>query len=129
MILDFNSPNCKFKPSDLSEYDVNAIFDNIDRFKKFAGETVISHDFDKVFRTNLFQVTLCDKNTADTDSVLAVYNTIASKMLKIPLPEITHSQLKHELKIRGYETKRMSKKNNDGTYDKFSIFYKPHRYD
>ena len=34
MILDFNSKTCNFKLSEITEYDIDLIFSNMNKFKK-----------------------------------------------------------------------------------------------
>lgn len=128
MILDFNSKTCNFKLSEITEYDIDLIFSNMNKFKKFIGETALTHDFNKVYVTTNFQIVLCNPSFSYTDTLLQVYNATA-KMLDIPLTTITEKQLISELRLRGYEVKRTSRKSFDGTQEKVNKIYLPNQYE
>lgn len=128
MVLDFNSQKCKFKLNDLTDYNVDTIFENIDKFKRFINETVLSNDFEKVFRTTGFQVATLDPSTAYVDILLTLYNSIA-EMLSTPVSHITEKQLMHELRARGYNIKRTTRRNYIGVREKAYKVWMEERYE
>lgn len=109
MIVDFNSNKLNFSLNDLKDYNINNIYTNIEKFKKFVNKTVLSDTFEKVYNTTLFQLTLADKKTSYLDNLLITYNAISSSMLKERLPEITKKELKKQLIAKGFIVKHTTR--------------------
>jgi hypothetical protein len=127
MVLDFNSNKLKFSLRDIGEYNLTDIYNNIERFKRFVNESVISDTFEKVFRTELFQITLADKNTCYLDNLLVTYNAIATTMLDETLPEITAKELKRQLLARGFTVKHTTRYVFSGIKENAIRVYKEER--
>lgn len=106
MILDFNSDKLRFSLKNVAEYNIDTIYDNFEKFKKFVNESVISDTFDKIYKTEIFQVTLLDETTNYISDLLIVYNAIA---ILQDLPEITEKELKKQLLARGFSIKRTTR--------------------
>lgn len=104
LVLDFNKP-IRFSLAKVSRYNVNVIYENIDNFKKFMNESVLSERFDLIYETILFQTVLWGEDTCTVDNLTSVYNCIASGDIypDILLPEITEKDMKRELKARGFK--------------------------
>lgn len=119
LVLDFNDEKLNFNISKVSSYDINVIYDNIDKFKAFVNDTVLSHTFDKVFKSSVFQVALYDESSAYIDNLLAVYNAIASGNLidDLQVPQITEKELIKQLKIRGFKVFRTRISMGNGIYE------------
>lgn len=127
MVLDFNSNKLKFSLKDISKYNLTNIYDNIEKFKKFVNDSVISDTFEKIYRTELFQITLADKNTAYLDNLLATYNAIATTLMEEPLPEITAKELKKQLIARGFNVKHTTRYLYSGIKENAIRVYKEER--
>lgn len=108
MILDFNSKATKFCLNDLAEYDIDTIDRNIARYKKFVYKSAVSDTFDKIFASQLFQLSLWDSNANTLDDLLILYNLIAANGLLNGeiLPEINKKILRKQLEIRDFKIKR-----------------------
>ena len=119
LVLDFNDNNLKFNLSKVANYDINTIFNNIDKFKLFVNDSVISHTFDKVFKSSVFQVALYDESSAYIDNLLLVYNAIASGNLieNLQVPQITEKELVKQLRARGFKVFRTRISMGNGTYE------------
>lgn len=101
--LDFNKP-INFSLAKVSRYNVNVIYENIDKFKKFMNESVLSERFGMIYNTILFQTVLWGEDTCTLDNLTSVYNCIASGDIypDILLPQITEKDMKRELMARGF---------------------------
>lgn len=119
LILDFNKENLKFSLAKVSRYNIKTIFDNIDKFKRFVNDSVISDSFEKVYKSSVFQVALFDNDTCYIDNLLMVYNAIASgNLLKGGnVPQITEKELIKQLTARGYKVYRTRISYGNGVYD------------
>ena len=119
LILDFNNSNLKFSLAKVSKYNIKTIFDNIDKFKKFVNDSVISDSFEKVYKSSVFQVVLCDNDTCYVSNLLMVYNAIASgNLLKGGnVPQITEKELIKQLVARGYKIYRTRISYGNGVYE------------
>lgn len=117
MILDFNSDKLRFVITDISKYNLDTIYNNIDKFRKFVHDSVISDTFEKVYNTYLFQITLLDETMNYLDNLLITYNAIINNMTDENLPEITEKQLKQQLIARGFEIRRTSRRVIYGSYE------------
>lgn len=111
MILDFNSKDCEFKLKDVSEYNSKVIMRNIEKYIAFNNETVLSRDFDIVYKTAMFQISLSGKDTAILDNLLFVYNLISTQLVKNKRHMLNKKQFKKELKRKGYSFKTVTKMN------------------
>lgn len=102
-ILDFNEP-INFSLAKVGKYNVNTIYENIDKFKRFMNESVVSERFEMVYNTILFQTVLWEDDTCTLDNLTSVYNCIASGDIypDILLPQITEKDMKRELMARGF---------------------------
>lgn len=116
--LDFNKSDLKFSLCDLAHYDMDAIYDNMDKFRKFAYSSTLYDSFDKVYNTQIFQITLLDSTTNTIDNLVQIYNTIAQcvDFIREKQPVINRKQLIQQLRLRGYTMKRTSRKNETGVY-------------
>ena len=114
MILDFNSDKLKFSLKDVGEYNIDNIYNNIEKFKKFVNNSVISDTFEKVYNTEIFQLTLLDETTNYLDNLCITYNAIASNF---SLPEITEKELKKQFIMRNFKIIRTSRKSAYNLYD------------
>lgn len=105
VVLDFNSKDLKFSLNDLSKYDVDAIYKNIDAFNKFAYGSVTYDCFDKVYNTSMFQMAILDESTNYIENLVAVYNAVAEGDLleDEKLPRINNKEMMKQLRIRGYK--------------------------
>lgn len=119
LILDFNDSKLNFSLSKVSKYDINAIYDNIDKFKKFVNDSVVSDTFEKVFKSSVFQVALYDESSAYIDNLLIIYNAIASGNLidNLKVPQITEKELIKQLKARGFKVFRTRISMGNGIYE------------
>lgn len=119
LILDFNNEKLTFSLAKVSQYNISAIYDNIDKFKKFVNDSVVSDAFEKVFKSSVFQVMLYDESSAYIDNLLAVYNAIASGNLidNIQVPQITEKELIKQLKVRGFKVFRTRISLGNGIYE------------
>ena len=119
LILDFNKSDLKFSLAKVSKYNIKTIFDNIDKFKKFVNDSVISDSFEKVYKSSVFQVALCDTDTCYVANLLMVYNAIASgNLLKGGnVPQITEKELIKQLVARGYKIYRTRISYGNGGYE------------
>ena len=119
LILDFNNEKLTFSLAKVSQYNISAIYDNIDKFKKFVNDSVVSDAFEKVFKSSVFQIMLYDESSAYIDNLLAVYNAIASGNLidNVQVPQITEKELIKQLRIRGYKVYRSRISLGNGIYD------------
>ena len=108
MILDFNSDKIKFCLKDIANYNVDVIDRNIMRYKKFMYKSAVSDTFDKIFASELFQLSLWDNGTNTLDDLLILYNSIAANGLigDEILPEIDKKILRKQLEIRDFKIKR-----------------------
>lgn len=108
MILDFNSDKIKFCLKDIANYNVDVIDKNIMRYKKFMYKSAVSDTFDKIFASELFQLSLWDNGTNTLDDLLILYNSIAANGLigDEILPEIDKKTLRKQLEIRDFKIKR-----------------------
>ena len=119
LVLDFNNANLKFTLSMVSKYDINTIYNNIDKFKKFVNDSVMSETFEKVFSSSVFQIALFDESSAYIDNLLAIYNAIASGNLidNTQVPQITEKELIKQLKVRGFKVFRTRISLGNGIYE------------
>ena len=119
VVLDFNNDKLKFSLSKVSTYDIGTIYNNIDKFNKFVNDSVISHTFEQVYKSSVFQVALFDENSAYVDNLVAIYNAIASGNLldNVQVPQITEKELIKQLRIRGYKVYRSRISLGNGIYD------------
>lgn len=103
MKLDFNSKSLKFEEDELQEYNVDIIYDNIEKFKRFARKYVIDKTFDLVFEHDIFQTELLSEKCY-LDDLLVMYNALAQpQIIGTEIPEISRNELKNQLRIRGYK--------------------------
>ena len=114
MILDFNSDKLKFSLKDVGEYNIDNIYNNIEKFKKFVNNSVISDTFEKVYNTEIFQLTLLDETTNYLDNLYITYNAIAANSC---LPEITEKELRKQFIARNFKIIRTSRKVSYNSYD------------
>ena len=113
LVLDFNDKNMKLSLNQVGYYDIDAIYDNIDRFKRFMTENIVSDCFQKVFDTNTFQLLLLDKATSTLEMLTTMYNTIAeNELIGEKLPALNNKQIAEQLRIRGFVIKRTSVREN-----------------
>ena len=119
VVLDFNNDKLKFSLSKVSKYNIDTIYNNIDKFNKFVNDSVISHTFEQVYKSSVFQVALFDENSAYVDNLVAIYNAIASGNLldNVQVPQITEKELIKQLRIRGYKVYRSRISLGNGIYD------------
>lgn len=119
VVLDFNNDKLKFSLSKVSTYNIGTIYNNIDKFNKFVNDSVISHTFEQVYKSSVFQVALFDENSAYVDNLVAIYNAIASGNLldNVQVPQITEKELIKQLRIRGYKVYRSRISLGNGIYD------------
>ena len=119
LVLDFNNANLNFSLSKVSKYDINTIYNNIDKFKKFVNDSVISETFERVYSSSVFQIALFDECSAYIDNLLAIYNAIASGNLinGLQVPQITEKELIKQLKIRGFKVFRTRISLGNGIYE------------
>ena len=119
VVLDFNNDKLKFSLSKVSTYNIGIIYNNIDKFNKFVNDSVISHTFEQVYKSSVFQVALFDENSAYVDNLVAIYNAIASGNLldNVQVPQITEKELIKQLRIRGYKVYRSRISLGNGIYD------------
>lgn len=119
VVLDFNNDKLKFSLSKVSKYHIDTIYNNIDKFNKFVNDSVISHTFEQVYKSSVFQVALFDENSAYVDNLVAIYNAIASGNLldNVQVPQITEKELIKQLRIRGYKVYRSRISLGNGIYD------------
>lgn len=119
VVLDFNNDKLKFSLSKVSKYNIDTIYNNIDKFNKFVNDSVISHTFEQVYKSSVFQVALFDENSAYVDNLVAIYNAIASGNLldNVQVPQITDKELIKQLRIRGYKVYRSRISLGNGIYD------------
>ena len=127
MILDFNSKDCEFKLKDVSEYNSKLIMRNIEKYIAFNNETVLSRDFDIVYKTAMFQISLSGKDTATLDNLLFVYNLISTQLVKDKRHMLNKKQFKRELKRKGYSFETVTKM-NEGQITKDVRVYKKEVY-
>lgn len=127
MILDFNSKDCEFKLKDVSKYNSKVIMRNIEKYIAFNNETVLSRDFDIVYKTAMFQISLSGKDTATLDNLLFVYNLISTQLVKDKRHMLNKKQFKRELKRKGYSFKTVTKM-NEGQITKDVGVYKKEVY-
>lgn len=127
MILDFNSKDCEFKLKDVSEYNSKVIMRNIEKYIEFNNETVLSRDFDIVYKTAMFQISLSGKDTATLDNLLFVYNLISTQLVKDKRHMLNKKQFKRELKRKGYSFETVTKM-NEGHITKEVRVYKKEVY-
>ena len=127
MILDFNSKDCEFKLKDISEYNSKVIMRNIEKYIAFNNETVLSRDFDMVYKTAMFQISLSGKDTATLDNLLFVYNLISTQLVKDKRHMLNKKQFKRELKRKGYSFETVTKM-NEGQITKDVRVYKKEVY-
>lgn len=113
LVLDFNDKNMKLSLTQVARYDIDAIYDNIDRFKRFMTENIVSDCFQKVFDTNTFQLLLLDKSTSTLEMLTTMYNTIAeNELIGEKLPALNNKQISEQLRIRGFIVKRTTVREN-----------------
>ena len=119
VVLDFNNDKLKFSLSKVSKYNIDTIYNNIDKFNKFVNDSVISHTFEQVYKSSVFQVALFDESSAYVDNLVAIYNAIASGNLldNVQVPQITDKELIKQLRIRGYKVYRSRISLGNGIYD------------
>lgn len=127
MILDFNSKDCEFKLKDVSEYNSKVIMRNIEKYIAFNNKTVLSRDFDIVYKTAMFQISLSGKDTATLDNLLFVYNLISTQLVKDKRHMLNKKQFKRELKRKGYSFETVTKM-NEGHITKEVRVYKKEVY-
>lgn len=108
VVLDFNSPECTFKLKDVSMYDSKTIVKNIEKYLNFNNETLLSRDFDAVYKTTMFQINLMGEDTNNVENLLFVYNLISTQLSKEKRHMLNEKQFKHELKRKGYSFKTVS---------------------
>ena len=118
VVLDFNNDKLKFSLSKVSKYNIDTIYNNIDKFNKFVNDSVISHTFEQVYKSSVFQVALFDENSAYVDNLVAIYNAIASGNLidNVQVPQITEKELIKQLRVRGYKVYRSRVSLGNGQY-------------
>lgn len=117
LVLDFNSSDLHFSLNNISQFNIDTIYNNINEFYKFINESVLYDSFDKVFNSSLFQMSLLDDSTCYINNLLAVYNGIAeNNLLDEKLPKITTKQLVQQLRIRGYDVKHTTVTISKGKY-------------
>lgn len=124
LVLDFNSKNLKFKEVYLKQYNIGIINDNINEFKRFTYELTVNEDFDKIFKTQVFQITFLDDTSNYAENLVMVYNAIADNALvnNRRYPTINERELICQLELRGFEcfgTKLTLSKNKYKTVKKF----------
>lgn len=113
LVLDFNKKDMKLSLNQVAQYDIDAIYDNINKFKRFMTENIVSDCFQKVFDTNTFQLLLLDKATSTLEMLTTMYNTIAENELTgEKLPAFNNKQIAEQLRIRGFVIKRTSVREN-----------------
>lgn len=113
LVLDFNDKNMKLSLNQVAYYDIDAIYDNIDRFKRFMTENIVSDCFQKVFDTNAFQLLLLDKSTSTLEMLTTMYNTMAeNELVGEKLPALNNKQVSEQLRIRGFVVKRTTVREN-----------------
>lgn len=113
LVLDFNKKDMKLSLNQVAQYDIDAIYDNINKFKRFMTENIVSDCFQKVFDTNTFQLLLLDKATSTLEMLTTMYNTIAENELTgEKLPAFNNKQIAEQLRIRGFVVKRTSVREN-----------------
>lgn len=127
MSLDFNSKDCEFKLKDVSKYNSKVIMRNIEKYIAFNNETVLSRDFDIVYKTAMFQISLSGKDTATLDNLLFVYNLISTQLVKDKRHMLNKKQFTRELKRKGYSFKTVTKM-NEGHITKAVRVYKKEVY-
>ena len=128
VVLDFNNDKLKFSLSKVSKYNIDTIYNNIDKFNKFVNDSVISHTFEQVYKSSVFQVALFDESSAYVDNLVAIYNAIASGNLldNVQVPQITDKELIKQLRIRGYKVYRSRISLGNGIYDNVKKFKLDH---
>ena len=113
LVLDFNKKDMKLSLNQVAQYDIDAIYDNIDKFKRFMTENIVSDCFQKVFDTNAFQLLLLDKTTSTLEMLTSMYNTMAeNELIGEKLPALNNKQIAEQLRIRGFVVKRTSVREN-----------------
>lgn len=113
LVLDFNKKDMKLSLNQVAQYDIDAIYDNIDKFKRFMTENIVSDCFQKVFDTNAFQLLLLDKATSTLEMLTSMYNTMAeNELIGEKLPALNNKQIAEQLRIRGFVVKRTSVREN-----------------
>lgn len=113
LVLDFNKKDMKLSLNQVAQYDIDAIYDNIDKFKRFMTENIVSDCFQKVFDTNAFQMLLLDKSTSTLEMLTSMYNTMAeNELIGEKLPVLNNKQIAEQLRIRGFVVKRTSVREN-----------------
>lgn len=113
LVLDFNKKDMKLSLNQVAQYDIDAIYDNIDKFKRFMTENIVSDCFQKIFDTNAFQMLLLDKSTSTLEMLTSMYNTMAeNELIGEKLPALNNKQIAEQLRIRGFVVKRTSVREN-----------------
>ena len=113
LVLDFNKKDMKLSLNQVAQYDIDAIYDNIYKFKRFMTENIVSDCFQKVFDTNAFQMLLLDKSTSTLEMLTSMYNTMAeNELIGEKLPALNNKQIAEQLRIRGFVVKRTSVREN-----------------
>ena len=54
LVLDFNKKDMKLSLNQVAQYDIDAIYDNIDKFKRFMTENIVSDCFQKDCRKKIY---------------------------------------------------------------------------
>lgn len=103
-ILNFNDPKLKFDVKSFSKYDTEAVYTNIDKFKKFMYGIVVDEKFDNIYKTIMFQLALNDPKTSYIENLVEIYNMIASEGLikGKKYPTINGVNLSKQLRLKGY---------------------------
>lgn len=113
LVLDFNKKDMKLSLNQVAQYDIDAIYDNIYKFKRFMTENIVSDCFQKIFDTNAFQMLLLDKSTSTLEMLTSMYNTMAeNELIGEKLPALNNKQIAEQLRIRGFVVKRTSVREN-----------------
>lgn len=81
MVLDFNDSKLIMRLSDVDSYNIDTIYDNIERFNRVVSSFKVNRDFVKIINSELFQVMLRGEATNNVDDLFRVYNNIASGTL------------------------------------------------
>lgn len=116
MTLDFNSKKLTFKEEDVGRYDVDVIYENIDKFKKFAQKYTINKTFDLIFEHEIFQTELLSEKCY-LDNLIVMYNALAQpSIIGENVPQITTQEMKHQLRMRGYILKHTHQTISTGKY-------------
>ena len=126
IILDFNDLYLKFSLDDIDKYRLNTIYNNIERFKVFINNNTKDDNFEQIYNTTVFQVTLLSPETSEVENVLTVYNALAQSGTinnKI-YPILSKTKLLLQLKKHNYKVKRTTVSMGNSTYKKINFLSK-----